>query len=156
MTAGPPVAPPVIKADDLTIPGDDMLYRRVPRIPMEHMVLVDETDGSIVFSRGAFKFNKNDGRSVYRHSILQDNSFTWEDAKNAPDNGVASVTVLDVREVNLGIADDPHPPLPLVLQKPRDVAHAVIVHAASGPLSNSKREQALTALAKRAQSVGPA
>jgi hypothetical protein len=133
-----------VKPDDADIPSTEAFYRRVPAVPFDHMVLQDEDTGELTFRRGAFKWDK-DGCSCYRHSVLVEHGFTWEDAKNKLENGVLRVFVSDVRENALGIADDPHPSLPE--PRPRDVAHALIV--AHG-LSNSKREQAFSKVARRA------
>lgn len=131
-----------MKADDAAISDAEAVYRRVPAVPFEHMVLQDEDTGEFSFRRGAFKWDK-DGCSCYRHSILVQHNFTWEDAKNRPENGVLRVYVSNLRENKLGIADDPHPPVPE--PRPRDVAHALMV--ATG-LSNSKRQQALSSIAR--------
>ena len=131
-----------MKPDDADIPDTEALYRRVPAVPFDHMVLQDEDTGEITFRRGAFKWDK-DGCSCYRHSVLVENGFTWKDAKNKPENGVLRVYVSDLRENKLGIANDP---LPDVSEpRPRDVAHALMV--AHG-LSNSKREQAFSKVAR--------
>jgi hypothetical protein len=133
-----------VKPDDIGIPPTERLYRRVPAVPFVHMVLQDEDTGEFVFKRGAFKWDK-DGCSCYRHSRLEENGFTWLDAKNADDNGVLRILVSDLRGNGLGIADDPHPDLPA--PRPRDVAHALMV--AHG-LSNRQRERAFSAVATRA------
>lgn len=116
----------------------------MPAVLFDHMVLKDENTGEFTFKIGAFKWDK-DGCSCYRHSILVGNGFTWEDAKNKPENGVLRIYVSDLRANGLGISNDPQPELPD--PRPRDVAHALMV--AHG-LSNSKREQAFSKVAQRA------
>lgn len=133
-----------MEPDDADIFGTEALYRRVPAVPFEHMVLQDEDTGEIIFRRGAFKWDK-DGCSCYRHSIFVEHGFTWEDAKNKPENGVLRIYVSDLRANKLGIANDPHPQVPE--PRPRDVAHALMV---AHSLSNSKREQAFSKVASRA------
>jgi hypothetical protein len=133
-----------VNPDNPEIPAAEALYRRVPAVPFDHMVLMDENTGEFTFKRGAFKWDK-DGCSCYRHSVFVANGFTWEDAKNKPENGVLRIYVSDLRTNGLGISNDPHPELPE--PRPRDVAHALMV--AHG-LSNSKREQAFSKVAQRA------
>lgn len=108
------------------------------------MVLQDEATGEVTFKRGVFKWD-SDGCSCHRNEVLGTNGLTWIDVKKRDENGVLRVYVGDARANGLGIADDPHPDVadPHVA----DVAHALIVMGAV-PLSNSKREQAFSALAR--------
>jgi hypothetical protein len=134
-----------VKPDDTSIPDEEPLYRRVPAIPYVNMVLVDESTGTVTFKRGAFKYDKGDGCSCNRHTVLHEHGLNWQDVKKRAEQGVLRVFVADLRAVKVGIADDPWPDVPE--PQPSDVAHALMV---AHDLSNSKREQAFSAIASRA------
>jgi hypothetical protein len=134
-----------VRADDLSIPPEEAIYRRVPAVPFVGMALIDEDSGEVTFKRGAFKWDK-DGCSCNRHSVLVENNLTWQDVKKKPEHEVMRVHVSDLRENRMGIADDPWPDVPAPV--PADVAYALIV---AHELSNRQREQALSAIARRAK-----
>jgi hypothetical protein len=115
-------------------------------VPFPHMVLRDEATGEVTFKRGAFKWDK-DGCSCHRHVVLHANGLSWVDVKKRHENGVLRVQVADLRNNGLGIAADPSPDVDD--PHPADVAHALIVVGPVG-LSNSKREQAFSKIARRA------
>lgn len=121
------------------------MYRRVCAVPHPGMALLDEDSGEVTFKRGAFKWDK-DGCSCNRHTVLVSNGLTWQDVKKKPEHQVMRVYVADIREHGMGVANDPWPEVEQPV--PADVAHALIV--AHG-LSNRQRQQALSAIARRAR-----
>jgi hypothetical protein len=102
-----------VRADDLSIPPEEAIYRRVPAVPFVGMALIDEDSGEVTFKRGAFKWDK-DGCSCNRHSVLVENNLTWQDVKKKPEHEVMRVHGSDLRENRMGIADDPRAPALLI------------------------------------------
>ena len=137
-----------MKADDPAIGGEETLYWRAPRLPLENWTIFDEGRGVHRVRGGAFVWN-DDGVSNYRHSILQSIGLDWKAIKEAPENGILSVQVKHVRECSLGVAPDPDPPY-IELDKllPRDKAHALIVVEDS--VKRRKRSDRCSALARHA------
>lgn len=109
--------------DDPSIPGDEVLYRRLsfdggawvtPREPVRP-------------SSGGFDPD-TDGVSVFRRALLlhQNPPLGPSDVALRPGDILVSFTVADVRALQLGVRDDPWPKDVPDPDHPRYVAHALI------------------------------
>lgn len=140
-----------MKPDDLSIDNIETLYWRAPRLPLENWTTFDEGRNSHRVRGGAFPWNE-DGVSCYIDSILRDVGLDHLAVKDIPRNGVLSVQAGKVRDCKLGVARDPDPDYIARDQlKPRDKAHALIVHG--DDVGSKQRGKRTSALAKTAQIV---
>lgn len=97
--------------DDLDIPGDEILYRRLAYDDDTAWVVRDQITGQRVKpASGAFNPD-SDGVSVFRRSILaeQDPPLGPADLLVDSRNSVVGFTVGDLRSIFLGVKDDQWP-----------------------------------------------
>ena len=117
------IAPDDAAEDDVTIPSDEVLYRRIAS-ESPNLVTRDRVTGARRPASGAFKPD-SDGVSVFRNSLLEINNLTVKDVYDSGAGELAvSLLVAKVRELALGIVADPDPtdapPDPVL------VAHALV------------------------------
>lgn len=140
-----------MKSDDLSVDGADILYWRAPELPLENWTVFDEGRQGHRVRAGAFCWNE-DGISCYMDSILSDLGLNFLVVKDEPRNGVLSVRAHDVRTCGLGVARDPNPDYIAADDlKPRDEAHALIVHDTE--VGSKQRKKRTSSLAVTAQIV---
>jgi hypothetical protein len=140
-----------VKPDDPSIEDAEALYWRAPELPLDNWTLFDEGRNSHRVRGGAFPWNE-DGVSCYIESILTDIGLNHLAVKEVPRNGILSVQAGKVRECKLGAARDPDPDdIPRDQLKPRDSAHALIVHG--DDVGRKQRNRLTSALAATAQIV---
>lgn len=140
-----------MKPDDPSINDAETLYWRAPQVPLEHWTVFDEGRNGERVRGGAFPWN-DDGVSCYIDSILRAVGLDHLAVKDIPRNGVLSVQTGKVRECKLGVARDPDPDyIARDRLKPRDKAHALIVHTDDVP--RKQRDKRTSALAKTTQIV---
>ena len=123
-----PEEPAPVEDDDPAIPGEEVLYRRVS---FEHgeWVLRDPISGERVRPvSGGFEPD-TDGVSVFRRDLLRklEPPLGPADVALRPDDIVVGFTVADVRQLRLGVKDDPWPKNVPDPDHPRYAAHALIV-----------------------------
>lgn len=132
--------------NDLTISNDEVLLRRLPH---RRMMTFDEGLCVMRASSGAFEPD-DDGLSVYRLNILQDNGLSAEDVKRAPENGVVAISAQEVRRCGLSVVYDPWPNTDND-SHPRDVAHTLLVGFST--LSKKQSKAKSRTLAKTAETL---
>lgn len=124
--------------EDADVPGSESVYRRVPRVDSNFMIIDQVTHEIVGPTTAAFQVDpKDNGISVYRRSILLDHNLSAEDLIKDPLNLVVGVTVDDLRScrhiladgrvVRLGLRNDPWPEDVPDPKHPRNAAHALIV-----------------------------
>jgi hypothetical protein len=123
--AAEPTEPKVATDDDPSIPSDELLYRRIPQ-GTSNFVAIDQITGARKPSSGVFKPD-TDGISVYRHTMLLENGLGPSDLVRQPLNLIVSVTVEDVRSLDLGVHDDAWPCDADEPNHLRNATHALIV-----------------------------
>lgn len=133
-----------MKPDDPSIDGAERLYWRAPKLPLENWTIFDEGREAHRVRGGAFPWNE-DGVSCYIESILTGLGLDFHAIKDEARNGMLAVLARSVREYELGVARDPDPDyIPKNQLKPRDKAHALIVHGDDvGAKQRRKRTSAL-------------
>ena len=140
-----------MKPDDPSIDKAETLYWRAPELPLANWTVFDEGRNGERVRGGAFAWN-DDGVSCYIDSILRTVGLDHLAVKDIPRNGVLSVEAGNVRECKLGVARDPDPDyIAKDRLRPRDKAHALIVH--SDDVGSKQRGKRTSALAKTAQIV---
>jgi hypothetical protein len=138
-------APP---EDDPSIPGDEVLYRRLS-YPGGAWVIPDKITGRRRPSSAGFDPD-TDGVSVFRHTLLleQDPPLGPADVAVSPEGVVVGFTVADVRSLNLGVKSDPWPKDVEDPEHPRYAAHALITGLIDlGRNARRRRQQALVQVA---------
>jgi hypothetical protein len=97
--------PDRIFLDDSSIPGQERLFRRVPRNWVDW-----DDDGNPTISSAAFK---DEALSVYLESVMMQNGRQPEDSiRNYPGYGLAALTAAHARSLNQAVARDPLPEEP--------------------------------------------
>jgi hypothetical protein len=118
---------PKSDADDLSIPDDEIVYRRLSY--SGGAWVQRDSDGKLLRPvSGGFQPD-DDGLSVFRRSILQAQQPPLGPDLVALRSGdiVVGFTVGDVRTLHLGVRDDAWPQDVMDPDHPRYVAHALIV-----------------------------
>lgn len=105
--------------NDLTIPDEDWLYRRVPRTNhfYDHIDLITHERR---LGRGAFRFD-DDGMSVHRHALVIRHHLTARQLRRDDKADLWRFQVGNARKLDAGVVDDPDPYDP-----PIGVAHASV------------------------------
>lgn len=132
-------APSIPDHDDPSVPGDESLLRRLSD-DGPSMIATDAVTGERRPTSGAFKPDP-DGLSVYRLSKLVEFDMGAADVARTPWNLIVSVSVEQVRSIELGVRDDPWPRDIDEEAHPRNVAHALIVGWANLTKGERKRRQ---------------
>ena len=116
-----------VEGDDPEIPGSDVLYRRLSFEAGDWVVR--STSGERIRPASAGFEPDTDGVSVFRREILvrQNPPCGPADVALRPNDIVVGFTVADVRQLGLGVRDDPWPKDVVDPDHPRYVAHALIV-----------------------------
>lgn len=114
--------------DDNEIPGDEILYKRLPTDEKEWLVKDQITGKPVRPTSGAFVPHP-DGISVYRNSIMasQDPPLGPADLAVSSTNYILSFTAAQARSISLGIKNDAWPEGIADADHPRNAAHALIV-----------------------------
>jgi hypothetical protein len=135
-----------VAGDDPSIPGDEVLYRRLSYDNGDWVVRNLITGERVRPASGAFKPDE-DGVSVFRKSILLQSHPTPlgpESVAISAENVIVGFSVDDVRALDLGVRDDAWPEDVLDPKHPRYAAHALIVGLeALGKNARIKRQQKL-------------
>jgi hypothetical protein len=117
-----------VAEDDPSIPGEEILYRRLSYDSDQAWVVRDLITGQRVKpTSGAFKPDA-DGVSVFRRSLLAELEppLAAADLVVAPENAVVGFTVEDLRSLLLGVRDDQWPEDVRDPKNPIYAAHALI------------------------------
>jgi hypothetical protein len=114
--------------DDLQVPDEEVLYRRLPFDDQNWLVRDSITGEPVRPTSGAFQPD-SDGLSVYRKSILnsQKPPLGPADVAMTSENVIISFTAGQVRSISLGINDDPWPQDVPDPKHPRNAAHALVI-----------------------------
>jgi hypothetical protein len=114
--------------DDLSIPDDEVLYRRLSYDNGDWIVRNQITGERVRPASGAFKPDE-DGVSVFRQSILQQARppLGPQDVAVTAENVIVGFSVGDVRSLSLGVRDDAWPQDVPDPKHPRYAAHALII-----------------------------
>ena len=131
-----------VEWDDRSIPGDEVLYRRVPVKPT--FVGVDLISGEPYLQRAAFQWDE-DGISVYRRALLVALRLTPVSVLRNGNQDAYFFEVAAARACGAGVRDSPDDDDPLVGR-----AHALIQCEADKP-SKSRRREIQNALAAAAR-----
>jgi hypothetical protein len=123
--------------DDLSIEGDDLVFRRLSD-GGQSMIAKDTVTGERRPTTGAFKPDP-DGVSVFLRSVLTANDLGPEAVVTRPENLVVSLTAGDIRSIDIGIRRDPWPGDVPDPDHPRYVAHALLKGLEA--LSNNERHR---------------
>ncbi len=145
MTEQPEESAPV-EDDDPSIPDDEILYRRLS-FDGGDWVLRDRISGERVRPVSGGFDPDTDGVSVFRRDILLklEPPLGPADVALRPDDIVVGFTVADVRQLRLGVRDDPWPKDVLDPEHPRYAAHALVVGLERlGRNARTKRQRKLT------------
>jgi len=109
------------------------------------MVTIDRATGLRRPSSGAFKPDE-DGVSVFRESLLRRHTLSAEVvADRSLRQLIASISVGQVRQGDMGVRDDPWPPDVPDPSHPKWEAHALIVGLEDLPKNDRIRKQRLLA-----------
>jgi hypothetical protein len=131
-----------IPDDDPDVPDGEIVYRWLSA-PVNCLV-EDQATGERRVSSMAF-YPHPDGLSVYRHTLLEEKGLTPITGLVRVDrNVVISLSVADIRAVELGIRDDPDPPDVADPEHPRHKAHALVLGLNDlGKKARIRRQRAL-------------
>lgn len=146
MTEAPGSA--LAEGDDPSIPGEEMLYRRLS-FDSGAWVVLDPVSGERLRPASGGFDPDTDGISVFRRAILLglEPPLGPADVALRPDGIVVGFTVEDVRELRLGVKDDPWPKDVADPDHPRYAAHALIVGLEElGRNARTKRQRKLAAV----------
>jgi len=135
-----------VEDDDPSIPDDEILYRRLS-FDGGDWVLRDRISGERVRPVSGGFDPDTDGVSVFRRDILLklEPPLGPADVALRPDDIVVGFTVADVRQLRLGVRDDPWPKDVLDPEHPRYAAHALVVGLERlGRNARTKRQRKLT------------
>lgn len=127
MTQEPEPEQPALPEDDLGIPNDEILYRRLSYDNGDWIVRHLVTKQRVRPTSGAFNPDP-DGLSVYRDTrlLVLVPPLGPADLVAGPESVVVGFTVGDVRSLRLGVKDDPWPVDVPDPEHPRNSAHALI------------------------------
>lgn len=136
--------------------GEELVRRFNPDDPSHVDNLArDEGNGEVRLRGGALRFDL-DGCSVYRIEVLATSGLSMRDVATPEYSALATTRAEQVRAVRSGFVGSAHEfevhASPLAPPPEHNPAHASIVQVAIYP-SNSKRRQAVDALAARAFEV---
>lgn len=94
------------QSDDTDIPDGENLYRRVPSNPS--LVVRDAITGEPTFLKGAFRYDGNDGMSVYREELMQARGIVPADTIPSPETHTVAVFPVGCpRSEGAGVVDCP-------------------------------------------------